>query len=532
MSSTESGGLNPLRSVQAFYTRRLKLISQRRQQRTTLREKWVESTRNVLPIAVLVLTIACLLIPVPIDALAAFALAAVMLVFGMGLFNLGTDMAMTPIGQAVGRSVTKSQKLWLVLATGFAVGVLVTIAEPDLTVLSSQVADIPNWVMIIAVAVGVGVFLLLALARILYGISLRLLLLISYGVLFLLALLTPQSFLAVAFDAGGVTTGPMTVPFILGLGIGVAAIRSDSSAEADSFGLVALSSVGPIMAVMLLGILYHADGGAAPATSLIEAPDSLALFASFTCSLPHMLREVGLALAPVALFFAVFQFVFLHLKGRALNRILLGLIYTYAGLVLFLTGVNVGFMPMGYFIGRLFASSSIRTLLIPTGMVIGWFVVSAEPAVQVLAKQVYEMTAGAVSQKSMMRSLQIGVAVSVGLAMARALYQIPVMTLLLPGYGLAMLMTLVCPPVFTAIAFDSGGVASGPLTATFLLPLAMGACSAGVEAGTAVDAFGVVAMVAMTPLITIQGLGILYRVRQRRVRALAVAISHEEILDL
>ena len=300
----------------------------RRQQRTTLREKWAESTGNVLPIALIVLTLACLLIPVPLDALAAFALAAVLLVVGMGMFGLGTDMAMTPIGQAVGRSVTKSQKLWLVLATGFAVGVLVTIAEPDLAVLSGQVADIPNWTLILCVAFGVGVFLMLALARILYGISLRLLLLISYGMLFLLSLMTPQGFLAVAFDAGGVTTGPMTVPFILGLGVGVAAMRSDSKAEADSFGLVALSSVGPIMAVMLLGILYHAEGGASTSTALIEAADSQALFRAFATAIPHYLREVGLALAPVALFFLVFQFTSLHLKGRALQRILMGLVYT------------------------------------------------------------------------------------------------------------------------------------------------------------------------------------------------------------
>ena len=497
---------------------------------SSLWEKWHEALTGVLPVSVLVLLISFFAAPIPTDAWAGFLLATALLVFGMGMFSLGTDMAMTPIGQAIGQEATRSRRLWVVLATGFAVGLLVTVAEPDLTVLAGQVRSIPALAMIGSVALGVGLFLMLALLRILYRVPIRLLLLAGYALVFGLAFLVPRGFLAVSFDAGGVTTGPMTVPFILGLGVGVSSVRSDRGAENDSFGLVALSSVGPVIAVMLLGIVFHAEDSETTVISLTEAADSGLLFRAFWDALPHYLGEVGIALAPVAALFLVFQFTSLHLRGAPLRRIILGLIYTYAGLTVFLLGVNIGFMPVGYAIGGRLAAGRLPWLLIPLGMAIGWFVVSAEPAVQVLDQQVYEITAGAVPRRALLLSLQGGVAVSVGLALLRVLTRIPVLYLLMPGYALALLLMLFSPPVFTSIAFDSGGVASGPMTATFLLPLAMGACQA-LGGNAAADAFGVVAMVAMTPLIAIQALGILFRIKQRRGGETA-APAAEEIIEL
>ncbi|MBR2286838.1 MAG: DUF1538 domain-containing protein [Clostridia bacterium] len=474
------------------------------------------------------LVLCFLVTPVPVDAMLAFLMGSVLLVLGMGLFNLGTDLAMTRIGESVGSALTRSKKLWLILSVGFLVGVMVTVSEPDLTVLASQVPAVPDAVLILSVALGVGVFLVLALVRILFQIRMWILLLIAYGIVFLLTPFVPSTFLAVAFDAGGVTTGPMTVPFILALGLGVASIRSDNKAESDSFGLVSLCSIGPILTVMLLGILYRPDEGSASTISMISADTSVEITRTFYHALPEYVREVGIALLPIALFFVVFQLAALHLHRTQVFKILSGLLYTFLGLVLFLTGVNVGFMPVGNCLGRMLGSLEARWVLIPIGMLIGYFTVSAEPAVQVLCHQVYDMTAGAVSPRALSLSLSVGVSLSVGLAMLRVITGISILYFLIPGYAIAFLLMIFTPPVFTSIAFDSGGVASGPMTATFLLPFAMGACEA-CGGNLATDAFAVVAMVAMTPLIAIQALGLVYRARTHQEEALPGA---EDIIEL
>ena len=500
--------------------------------RNILREKWKESLTSVLPITLLVFLIGFFLVPVPNGAMMAFVVGAVLLILGMGLFTLGTDLAMTPIGESVGSAITRSKKVWLVMLVGFLVGVLITVSEPDLQVLAEQAPNVPNLVLILAVALGVGLFLVVALLRILLRVRMSVLLIASYAIVFLLANFVPKSFLSMAFDAGGVTTGPMTVPFILALGVGVSAIRSDKNAESDGFGLVALCSVGPILAVMLLGMIYHPESAVYAAAALPETSNSQELWRMFLQALPKYAGEVALALAPIVAFFCVFQFTMLHLRGSAVVRIVIGLVYTYVGLVLFLLGVNVGFMPVGNYIGQLLGQLSYHWILIPIGMIIGYFVVSAEPAVHVLNKQVYEMTAGAIPKKALSTSLSIGVSISVGLAMLRVLTGLPIMTLLVPGYLLATVLMFFVPPIFTAIAFDSGGVASGPMTATFLLPLAIGACTATGGDVTA-DAFGVVAMVAMTPLITIQILGLAYKHRQRKIASEAAETDDaEEIIEL
>ena len=496
-----------------------------------LKDKWKEAFKNVLPITVIILILSFFVTPVPVDAMLAFLLGSVLLVIGMGLFNLGTDLAMTKIGESVGSALTKSKKLSLILIVGFLVGFLVTLSEPDLTVLATQVPSVPNMVLIVSVAVGVGLFLVLALIRILFQIHMRTMLLITYGLVLILAPFVPASFQAIAFDAGGVTTGPMTVPFILSLGLGVASIRSDNKAESDSFGLISLCSIGPILTVMILGILYRPEESTASTVTTISAATSLDLVSAFVEAFPDYLKEVGIAMLPIILFFVVFQFASLHLPTRQIIRIASGLFYTFVGLVLFLLGVNVGFMPMGNILGKHLGSLNIRWILVPLGMIIGWFTVSAEPAVQVLCDQVYEMTAGAVSRKSLSVSLSAGVALSVGLAMIRVLTGISILYFIFPGYLLALALTFFVPPVFTSIAFDSGGVASGPMTATFLLPLAMGACEA-VGGNLATEAFGVVAMVAMTPLIAIQILGLFYRGRSKRVKAQREEMVHEEIIEL
>ena len=482
--------------------------------KSILTQKLKESLSSVLPITAIVFVLCFSVISVPTDILMAFVIGAIMLIFGMGMFTLGTDLSMTPVGEHVGSAVTKTRKLWFIVLISLLVGALITISEPDLQVLAEQVPNIPNNVIVGAVAAGVGFFLVIAMLRIVFGLKLSYMLVAFYAVVFILACFVPKEFLPVAFDAGGVTTGPMTVPFIMALGVGVSSIRADKNAENDSFGLVALCSVGPILSVLVLGLVFNPGESLYTPVEIPEIETSRDLWRMFSHEIPTYIKEVAGALLPIMVFFLLFQIFRLRLKKDSLIRIGVGFLYTYVGLVLFLCGVNVGFMPVGNYIGQQLGGLSFNWILVPIGMIIGYFIVAAEPAVHVLNKQVYEMTSGAIPKKALSMSLSIGVAVSVGLAMLRIVAGIPIMYMLVPGYLIAIGLSFFVPPIFTAIAFDSGGVASGPMTATFLLPLAMGACTA-CGRDVVSFAFGVVAMVAMTPLITIQILGLVYKFKAK-----------------
>lgn len=478
--------------------------------RTKLQEKLQEAINAALPIIAIVLFLSLTIAPVPTSILLAFLFGSLLLIFGMMFFSLGAELAMEPMGERMGAQVIKTKNIGLVFVLGFLLGFMITISEPDLQVLANQVQSIPNNILIRSVAAGVGLFLIIAQLRMLLGIPLRHMLIVFYALVFLLALFAPQSFLAVAFDSGGVTTGPMTVPFIMSFGIGISAIRSDRHAADDSFGLVALCSIGPILAVLILSLIYQPDSADYTQAMIPDIYHSIEMGQLFLGSFPHYIKEITVALLPIAAFFAVFQIISLRLSRKMLIRICIGLLYTYVGLVLFLTGVNVGFMPAGSFLGQILAGLNCRFIIIPIGMLIGFFIVKAEPAVYILMKQVEELTDGAIPGSALQKSLSIGVSVSIGLAMIRVLTGISILWLVIPGYAIALIMSFFVPKIFTAIAFDSGGVASGPMTATFLLPFAMGACLA-VGGNVVTDAFGVVAMVAMTPLITIQGLGLVYQ---------------------
>ena len=498
--------------------------------KTILWEKLREALASVVPITVIVLILSFTVAPIPTETLLAFLIGAVMVILGIGLFSLGADTAMTPIGERVGAAMTRSRKLWVVAAVGFLIGVIVTVSEPDLQVLAQQVPGVPNATLVGAVAVGVGVFLVIAMLRILFRIPLNRMLIVFYILVFALALFVPEDFLAIAFDSGGVTTGPMTVPFIMALGVGVSAVRNDKHAGGDSFGLVALCSIGPILTVLLLGLLYKPDGSSYTPVPVPDAQDTVEMFRSYTHALPEYFKEILVSLAPIAGFFLIFQLLTRRLNRRQVMSMIVGFLYTYLGLVLFLTGVNVGFMPVGNFLGQSIASLECSWVLIPIAMVIGYFIVAAEPAVHILNRQVEEITAGSIPASAMNLALSIGVSVSLALAMIRVLTGISIMWFLLPGYALSLALSFVVPKIFTSIAFDSGGVASGPMTATFLLPFAMGACDA-LGGNVVTDAFGVVAMVAMTPLVTIQLLGVSYKRRIKHVAPAAVA-QVEEIIEL
>lgn len=500
-----------------------------------LKEKVRESLAAVLPITAIVLGISVLLVPILTGTVLLFLLGAILLVVGMGFFQLGADMAMTPLGKGIGAQAAQSRRMPLVLLLGFGMGAIITVAEPDLLVLAEQVPSIPNKVLILTVAVGVGLFLALAMLRILLQLRLSTILSVLYLVLIGLSFFIPQDFLAVAFDSGGVTTGPITVPFIMSMGVGLAAVRGDRAAADDSFGLVALSSIGPVLAVSILGCFYRPTQAAYADSSLVDIETTRDAVLVFLRQLPHYAREVLLTLLPLVAVFVLFQLRTRRYHRTQLVRALVGFAYTGIGLILFLCGVNVGFSPVGSLLGGQLAAGSWRWLLVPLGMLIGYYIVKAEPAIQVLNRQVEEVTNGSIAAKSMDRCLSIGVAASVGLAMLRVLTGISIHWIILPGYLIALALSWVVPPIFVGIAFDSGGVASGPMTTTFLLPLFIGACTA-LGGNIMTDAFGVVALVALTPLIAVQLMGLQYRFKltkiKRTVAANAAAMADsDDIMD-
>ncbi len=493
-----------------------------------LREKVYESITSVLPITLIVLFLSISIAPLTPGTLTLFLFGAMLLVIGMGFFTLGVDMSMIPMGEGIGVQLSKAKKIVIPLIVCFVLGVMITVAEPDLQVLAQQVPAIPNLTLILTVAVGVGFFLVLAQLRILFKIPLSYILIFFYGLIFVLSVFAPADFIPVSFDSGGVTTGPVTVPFIMALGIGMASVRSDKNSSSDSFGLTAICSIGPVLSVLMLGICYHPEDAVYTPVSIGELASTRDAAMEFARAIPVYIKEVAVALVPIVLLFVVFQCIFRRFHKRQLIRIFSGFVYSYIGLVLFLTGVNVGFMPAGQYIGSAIAGSSRAWALLPIGMLIGYFIVKAEPAVQVLTRQVEDVTNGSITQKSLGKSLSIGIAFSVGIAMLRILTGLNIMWFLIPGYLLSLLLTFFVPQIFTGIAFDSGGVASGPMTTTFLLPLAMGACEA-LGGNVLTDAFGIVAMVAMTPLLTIQMMGLADNIRKKvRKRKLILQLKEAE----
>lgn len=512
--------------------------------------KLKETVYSVAPIMAIVVFFGITVAPLGTQSILRFILGGIFVIFGLALFLLGVDVGILPIGERSGAALTSKRNLPLLLFAAFFIGFMITIAEPDVQVLADQVRGInpsvSKWGLIIMIAGGVGLFVTLGILRTIVSIPLRLILILGYIVVFILAFLTPSDFQGVSFDSGGATTGPMTVPFIMSLGMGVAAVRAkdssdkDSISSDDSFGLTGIASIGPIFAVCLYGLIVARSGGTHSQTQLAqesvqEVSTGLGIFIHL---LPEMIEEVLSALAPLVFMAIIFQIFFLKLPPFQLIRIFRGLIYSFIGLVIFLTGAQGGFMPAGTQLGKILGSLAVSgnkhlvifneagimttslhipgvvqiILLIAVGCIFGAVVVCAEPAVWVLTDQVESVSGGTIKRKVMLAALSIGVAISIGISMARILFSFSLWYILIPGYAISLILTFFCPKLFTGIAFDSGGVASGPMTSTFILSFSLGASIAS-GGNPAVDAFGVISLVAMTPLIAIQILGIVFKIK-------------------
>ena len=482
----------------------------------TLLSKLKESLTSVLPVVAIVLILcATPLVNLSAKEMIVFSVSAVLLIVGISLFNVGADLAMSPMGDYIGSGLTQTKRFSVLLPVAFAMGVLITVAEPDLSVLAEQIAAKVNPIVLIAsVGVGVGAFLLLGVIKIVFKANLSSILIFFYMVTFAVVALLMENnddFLALSFDSGGVTTGPITAPFIIAIGTGIAGTLGGRDSSENSFGLLALCSVGPILTVMLLGLCStgSVDGNVIDLTKYSIADNVLLSFGEETWT---VVKQVALSLGLICVAFTVLQVTCLKLPMQRIKRIIVGIVYTFAGLVIFLTSVTIGFLPIGYKLGTQLAE--FPAALIALGFLFGMVVVLAEPAVHVLNKQVEEVTNRLITKKAMMIALCIGVGISIGLSMLRIWLGFSILYYVIPGYILSLGLSFFVPRLYTAIAFDSGGVASGPLTSTFILPFAIGACVTiqaakpdGSTAAILTDAFGIVAMVAMTPLITIQLLG-------------------------
>ena len=479
-----------------------------------LKNKIIESLKSVLPIALIVLLLSVSLTPLSPGNMLLFIIGIAFLVFGMSLFTAGAEMSMLQLGTKIGSSIASSGKIWLIAFVSFIIGIIVTISEPDLQILATQVEGIENIVLILTVSIGVGIFLMIALLRIVFGISLNIILLVFYIIAFVLSFFLPEGFRTLAFDSGGVTTGPMTVPFIMSIGAGVCASRSKKGGRDDSFGITALCSVGPIIAVIVLGICLDVQGGDYILETTPEISDTREGIWRYCTEFVVYAEEVAMALLPIVVFTVIFQLITRAFSKTQLIRIFVGVIYTFIGLAIFLTGANVGFMPTGMTIGQELAGIGGGWLLIPIGMLLGFFIVKAEPSVYVLNRLVEEMSAGAISGKTTGLGLSVGVAAALGFSCLRIVTGISMMYILIPGYVIALSLCFFVPKIFVGIAFDSGGVASGTMMSAFVLPLAIGATTT-LGGDVMTDAFGCVAFVAMAPIIAIQIFGLAYALKSK-----------------
>ena len=490
-------------------------------------EQFNNSVKSILPITLIVLLISVIFVDSGLpNLLPAFLIGALCLIIGMSLFSIGSEISMIQIGEKIGSHLTKRKNIFLLLLMSLFIGFIITVAEPDLRVLSSQVPSISSNTLIIVVGLGVGLFLLLSVIRLLFKFSFTVTLAILYVIAFILAFFAPREFVPIAFDSGGVTTGPLSVPFIIALGVGLTFSRHDKRKKEDSFGIISFCSIGPVIVVLLLGMLYNAKSSY-NAVVIPEYADFGAIISKYLTMIPVYLKDVLFSLSPIVIFFLIYNFLFLKLNKKILYKIFFGLLYTYVGLSIFLAGVNVGFMPMGYLVGKILAD--YKLILVPLSMLIGYFIITSEPAVEVLTTQIEEITNGNIKKKIIEHALSIAVSIAVGLSIIRVITGISIWYFLFPGYLFALVMMPFVPRIFTAIAFDSGGVASGTMTATFLLPFAIGLAET-LNRNVLTDAFGLIAMVATIPLIVVQFVGIIYKIKLKRV-SYSDPVYNEEIID-
>ncbi|MFW6347141.1 MAG: DUF1538 domain-containing protein [Cyclonatronaceae bacterium] len=477
----------------------------------------------VFPIAAVIVLLQFTVIFLPMEMFYTFLAGLGLVSGGLVFFLVGVHLGLLPVGEMIGSALPQTGKVWLVLVFTFILGFSITVAEPDVWVLAGYVDQasgsiIPRSSLILAVALGLAVFVTLSIVRIITGWSINYFLIGGYLLIFgLISLPVTQAyFVPISFDAGGVTTGPLAVPFILAFGVGIASVLERKTSSQDGFGLVALASIGPVLAVLILGIIYEVPAD-------VELSDKKASY-TFTGTL----TEVGFALMPLVMFFAFFQFYMLKLKTRKVLNLIIGIFFTWFGMSLFLHGVHIGFQPAGTAMGVILGEHAHPWIIIPIGVLLGFVATFAEPAIRVLIQEVEKVTSGSVPQRVLLFTISIGVALSVGLAMARIMFGIPLLYLILPGYAVALSLIFFSSAEFTSIAFDAGGVATGPMTVTFVVAIALGFADVKEGSNPLVEGFGMISLVALTPILAVLILGLLFGAQDKRKQT---RYKNEQALD-
>ena len=497
-----------------------------------MKEKLKEAIKSVLPIAAIVVLLCFFISPFPTHVVILFLVGVVFLTFGMCLFTRGAENSIEIIGERIGASVTKTRKIWIIILISIFIGTIATVAEPDLKVLAGQISNINSLILILVVSLGVGIFMAISFLRIIFNIKFAHVFTFFYILLFVLTIFVPPTFWSVAFDAGGVATGSITVPLMLALGAGVASIRDNGKSESDSFGIAGISSIGPVITIVVLGLFYTLGDTVNDAYSISEFNNLEELIGIFASNIPIYMKDVAFSLVPISLFFLIYQFVTLKLPRKELIKIGVGILYTFVGATLFLTGANIGFIPIGNFLGIEFAKSMSPVFVGIIATVIGFFITRAEPAVLILNKQVNDITDGAIPEKVMKVVLSIGIAISVTCSLIRVYTGISLMYFLLPLYFISVLLSYIVPEIFTAIAFDSGGIASGTISTALLSPFIVGVCK--VTGGNIMtDAFGFLGIASLTPIVSMQILGLIYMIKSKKLLNIKKTQTNaDEIIDL
>lgn len=487
------------------------------------------SAISIIPIAVIVLVLSFTgLAPINNTDYVSLAIGTIIMIIGLSFFQIGAQNGLIRVGEYMGASLSKQKNLIIVIVFAFLLGSLITCAEPSILIMSKQ-AGLDPIILIGSIAAGVGIFVVIGILRIVFHKSLNVWYLAFYLIVFMLLCILQvdpnnHAFLPFIFDAGGITTGSATVPFILALGAGVAMTRGGNRSKDSSFGLVGLASIGPIITMVIM-ILINSSGFAPYEVKPAPLPDmnlvvdfgyigqrllGSLLPASDFSTLGSMI-EVAMALAPILVIFFVYELIFIKLSLNKVLSLLIGFLVSFVGLSMFLTAVGSTMSPIGLKVGQQLANEQDWVIIL-IAFIIGCVTILCEPAVHVLTTQIEDMSDGQLKKETVLATLSIGVGVAICLSVIRTLIGFSIMYYIIPGYLVSLIMMFIVPDLYTAIAFDSGGTASGPMAVSFVLPLIVGIFSERSGLTTGVEfyesAFGVVSMVAMTPILAIQILGL------------------------
>lgn len=493
----------------------------------------ISSSLSIVPMIAIVLLLhfsglASITNGVALDNIWLILAGMVVLIIGLALFQIGASGSISKVGEYMGSSLSKQKNIFVVVLFAFTLGVLITCSEPSILIVSKQVTIVPNnellntVILVGGIAIGVGAFVVIGILRIVQHKSLKICYLLFYCLTFMLIAIIAMDpekskLLPFIFDSGGVTTGSATVPFILALGAGVAAVRGGKNAKNDSFGLVGVASIGPILSTALL-IMFQSS---IPIYNASAATDSSIVMKFLNALLPiggtlGSMVEVFIAIAPILIIFFIYNFLYIKLPKSKILKLLVGFAFAYVGLTLFLAAANAAMTPIGSLVGQNLAKQSDAVIII-ISFVVGLVTILCEPAVLILTKQIENMSDGNIRKPVVLLALSLGVGVAIALAATRALYGFSILYYVIPGYAICLVLMFFCPDIYTAMAFDSGGTASGPMAASFILPMIIGIVIDKEGASKVYEnGFGVVALIALIPIIAIQILGVVQNIKTKR----------------